>query len=210
MGPSIVDLASSTSGQQVSSTCYSLAEPYSHHRRRSSSSVPPQGDKGKRAVGAEGDSSGSMSLSRSPSPRPGGGWASPGLNSPAGTFSSCRSSGGSSVTWESAKRKSQGVHGYPAFAIRNNGFFRRHYRKISSSLPRFNLGSERCYAEKEKLGWGRRPEKYGKRLVRLRRAWRRSGRRTKLCLTISFALIAMYILFYWTRKSLLPRSRVHS
>ena len=87
-----------------------------------------------------------MSLSRSPSPRPGGGWASPGLNSPyvdvsgrASPASGYRGNG-NTVTWESAKAKSEGVNGYPSFSTQNQGFFNRHIRKLSSSLPRFSMG----------------------------------------------------------------------
>jgi mannan polymerase II complex MNN10 subunit len=59
-----------------------------------------------------------------------------------------------------SKAKSDEVNGYPAFSIRNNGFFARHARSISGSLPRFNLGGRRDYAEKEKLGRGRWHEQW--------------------------------------------------
>ena len=151
-----------------------------------------------------------MSLSRSPSPRPGGGWASPGLSSPAFANFSGRSSphknyrgsngNGNSVTWESAKAKTDGVNGYPSFSTQNNGFFNRHYRNLSNSLPRFNMGSDKSYAEKEKLGRGRWMPRDGSRLGRLKAAAGRVSRKTRLRLLFVLALIIMYILFYSTRK----------
>jgi mannan polymerase II complex MNN10 subunit len=151
-----------------------------------------------------------MSLSRSPSPRPGGGWASPGLSSPYIDVSGRSSpvpgyrgnaNGGSSVTWESAKAKSEGVNGYPSFSTQNNGFFNRHYRSISNSLPRFNGGSEKSYAEKEKLGRGRWMGAPGGRIARLQNRALRTSRRTRLLLLGVVVAITMYILFYTTRKS---------
>lgn len=114
-----------------------------------------------------------MSLSRSPSPRPGGGWSSPGLTT--GTTGSSRASsprhsygdlvnnntysngvaGPGGVSWAAAKAKSDRVKGYPSFSTRNNGFFSRQRRKISASLPRFRVNNVLDYGEKEKLGRGR-------------------------------------------------------
>lgn len=87
-----------------------------------------------------------MSLSRSPSPHPGGGWTSPGLTPGSGS-STPRShilsprppgvAGPSGISWAAAKAKSERVKGYPSFSTRNNGFFSRQKRMISSSLPGF-------------------------------------------------------------------------
>jgi len=44
------------------------------------------------------------------------------------------------------------VKGYPGFTPRNQGFFSKHFRRISTTLP-FNHG------EKEKLGRGRNENK---------------------------------------------------
>jgi mannan polymerase II complex MNN10 subunit len=150
-----------------------------------------------------------MTLSRSPSPRPGGGWSSPGLNSPyanvSGRASPARSyrgdNGGSSVTWESAKAKTDGINGYPSFSTQNNGFFNRHYRTISNSLPHFNLGSEKSYAEKEKLGRGRWMGQEGSKMARVRSLVRRVNRKMKLRYWLVIALLTLYLLFYVTRKS---------
>ncbi|KAF1359484.1 hypothetical protein EJ07DRAFT_155922 [Lizonia empirigonia] len=84
-------------------------------------------------------------MSRSPSPRPGG-WSSPGLNTP---YDSGGANGSShNVTWASAQARSAEVKGYPGFTPRNQGFFAKHFRRISTSLPI-------SYGEKEKLGRGR-------------------------------------------------------
>ncbi|TVY81405.1 putative alpha-1,6-mannosyltransferase MNN10 [Lachnellula suecica] len=148
-----------------------------------------------------------MSLSRSPSPRPGGGWASPGLNSPhldgSGRSSPAKgyrgngAAGSNTVTWESAKAKSEGVNGYPSFSTQNNGFFKRHLRTFSNSLPRFDMGMgpEKSYAEKEKLGRGRWN---GRRMARLRNFVGRISRKTRLRLLAILAVIIMIILFYQT------------
>lgn len=194
---------------------------FSHRRRRSSAANPPQelNLQGASFLGSDLTSGGlspipgtpvvPMSLSRSPSPRPGGGWASPGLSSPhlhgsgrSSPAKSYRANGGHSVTWESAKAKSDGISGYPSFSTQNNGFFNRHYRRISSSLPRFNMASDKSYAEKEKLGRGRWMGAEGSKVARLRalvwKVWRKLGIKS----LIVFALIFMYCMFYITRKDI--------
>ncbi|MCJ1395703.1 alpha-1,6-mannosyltransferase [Xylographa bjoerkii] len=154
-----------------------------------------------------------MSLSRSPSPRAGGGgWSSPGLTSPFDTLSG-RSSPrkaygdlhisnggpiGNGVTWASAKAKSEEVNGYPSFSTRNNGFFSRNARKISSSLPRFNMGSGPSYAEKEKLGRGRWYPNGGSRLARLKTLLASITRRMRLRILLVLGIILAFILFYVT------------
>ncbi|KAJ6006904.1 hypothetical protein N7451_004848 [Penicillium sp. IBT 35674x] len=81
-----------------------------------------------------------MSLSRSPSPRLGGGWSSPGLTpgsgtatpNPRGLSPSSLAPGG--ISWAAAKAKSDEVRGYPSFSTRNSGFFSRQKQKISASF----------------------------------------------------------------------------
>ena len=94
-------------------------------------------------------------MSRSPSPKPGG-WSSPGLSTPydgAGpTGPYANGSSSHNVTWASAQARSAEVKGYPGFTPRNQGFFGKHFRRISTSLP-FN------HSEKEKLGRGRNQNK---------------------------------------------------
>jgi len=151
-----------------------------------------------------------MSLSRSPSPRRGGGWSSPGLNtpgpsgrsSPRKAYGDLHMNGGvNSVTWASAKAKSDEVNGYPAFSLRHNGFFARHARRISGSLPRFNLGTRRDYADKEKLGRGRWSPSNGTRAGRLRTFVASFLRRTRLRFLLVLAFVIAVTLFYVTRKS---------
>ncbi|KAF1837522.1 hypothetical protein BDW02DRAFT_491343 [Decorospora gaudefroyi] len=91
-------------------------------------------------------------MSRSPSPH--GGWSSPGLNTSydnGGRHSPyVKGSSSHNVTWASAQARSAEVKGYPGFTPRNQGFFGKHFRRISTSLP-FTHG------DKEKLGRGRPP-----------------------------------------------------
>ena len=156
-----------------------------------------------------------MSLSRSPSPNRGGGWSSPGLTTPFDNISRTSSprrgygdlqmngsSSNNNVTWATAKARSEEVNGYPSFSTRNNGFFSRHARQISRSLPSFNIGTRRDYAEKEKLGRGRRwlPNS-GSRTGRLATYFGRILWRMRLRLLIVFGFILAVILFYVTRGS---------
>lgn len=151
-----------------------------------------------------------MSLSRSPSPRRGGGWASPGLtnpydgvsgrSTPRHGYSEFPFNGGSSnnnVTWASAKAKSEEVNGYPSFSTQNNGFFSRHARQISRRLPSFTLGGRKDYAEKEKLGRGRWSSGRGGRIAPFlgRTLWR-----WRLRILLVFGFIMTVILFYVTRR----------
>lgn len=145
-----------------------------------------------------------MSLSRSPSPVPGGGWASPGLNlnssgrsSPAKGYSS---SNGAPGMWESARLKNSGASGYPSFSTQNQGFFTRHMRRISSSLPRFHADSQH-YAEKEKLGRGRWSAQNVPLLGRLKGIMARMGRKLRLRLLLSFLVFLGLIIFYNSRGS---------
>lgn len=151
-----------------------------------------------------------MSLSRSPSPRRGGGWASPGLTtpydsingraSPRSGFNEFAFNAGpsnSNVTWASAKAKSEEINGYPSFSTQNNGFFSRHARQLSRKLPSFNLGGKKDYAEKEKLGRGRWAPGRGSKIAPYlgRTVWR-----MRLRLLMILALILAFVLFYVTRK----------
>lgn len=148
-----------------------------------------------------------MTLSRSPSPVPGGGWSSPGLslNNSSGTNTPAVVSGGP-VQWEStAKMRHLGPNGYPSFSTHNQGFFSRHMRRISSSLPRFNnSNSDPRYADKEKLGRGQWPGHNSPWIGRIRTIFGRMGRKLKLRLLLGLiALVCVYI-FYHSRESLTP------
>lgn len=144
-----------------------------------------------------------MSLSRSPSPVPGGGWSSPGLNlNSSGRSSPTKASfsgpNNGNVTWESARLKTQGVAGYPSFSTQNQGFFTRHMRRISRSLPTFNTDVPGKYAEKEKLGRGRWDFPI---LGRIGRTLARTSRKARIRALIVAVLLLCYILFYVTRES---------
>lgn len=94
------------------------------------------------------------------------------------------------VTWASAQARSAEVKSTTAFSPRNQGFFGRHFRRISTSLP-FS------YADKEKLGRGRYSgNKVVQMLTRLGRILWRMRRPVGLVLL----LLLSYILFYVTRK----------
>lgn len=137
-----------------------------------------------------------MTLSRSPSPVPGGGWSSPGLTLNSGRSSPANVSAGP-VMWESAKMKHYNPSTYPSFSTQNKGFFSRHIRRLSSTLPRFN---SRQYADKEKLGRGRRWIQRVPLVGRIRSIFGRMGRKLKMCLLFILVLILCYTIFYTTRK----------
>ncbi|KAL4960904.1 putative alpha-1,6-mannosyltransferase subunit [Aspergillus stella-maris] len=107
-----------------------------------------------------------MSLTRSPSPRAGGGWSSPGLSPGSGRSTPHNHSHNSLYPPHSpsqndsclaAKAKSDEVRVYPAFSTKNGGFFARSKRQIFATLPRFRARSKspKGYAEKERLVYGR-------------------------------------------------------
>lgn len=146
-----------------------------------------------------------MSLSRSPSPVPGGGWSSPGLINTSGRSSPNRgyaASNGTPVMWESARMKKAGDSPYPSFSTQNKSFFSRHMRRLSSSLPRFQ--SSQPYAEKEKLGRGQWSAQSIPLLGRLKGIMARMGRKMKIRLLILFSCLLSIIIFYNTRKSSQP------
>jgi mannan polymerase II complex MNN10 subunit len=144
-------------------------------------------------------------MSRSPSPRPGG-WSSPGLNTPYDTGgrtspfpNGAASASSNNVTWASAQARSANVQGYTAFAPRNQGFFGKHFRRLSTSLP-FS------YGEKEKLGRGRGYQGNNKILQMLNRIGWNLWRLRKPLGTI-LTILLLYILFYATRMSISRQTR---
>ncbi|KJZ79021.1 hypothetical protein HIM_01794 [Hirsutella minnesotensis 3608] len=149
-----------------------------------------------------------MSLSRSPSPVPGGGWSSPGLNVNSGR-NSPSNAGSTPVHWESSRMRHLGSNGYPSFSTHNQGFFTRHMRRISSGLPRFNAGPDPRYYEKDKAPRGRQWPGQNTPLVRrIRSIFGRMGRKLKMRLLIGFFLLLCLYIFYhsplvyhWRRAS---------
>jgi mannan polymerase II complex MNN10 subunit len=95
--------------------------------------------------------------------------------------------------------KSQGVNnGYPSFATQNQGFFTRHMRRISSSLPTFNKGPDR-YDPKDKplrSKWESIPL-----LARARHFFLHMSRKTKTRLIIVGVILFLWLLYWVTRKS---------
>lgn len=142
-----------------------------------------------------------MTLSRSPSPHPGGGWSSPGLVPASGTTSPNGPSPGSlspgGISWAAAKAKSDEVRGYPSFATRNSGFFSRQRHKISSRFPSFRRLSSREYVDKDDYGRELKPAGSGCGLLG---GLRMPVRRGRLRLLLAFLLVWIGYLFFWTSK----------
>lgn len=146
-----------------------------------------------------------MTLSRSPSPALGGGWSSPGLDintsgrsSPSSAFPGFVN-GHQPSSWESSatsRSRKMGGYSYPGFETQNQGFFQRHMRRISNSLPSFNSSTH--YAEKEKLQRGRwAPAAPISLHGRLRTVAGRIGRKVKLrWLFVFLLLFAGWILLH--------------
>lgn len=122
-----------------------------------------------------------MSLSRSPSPTPGGGWSSPGLN--------INGSGRSSP--KPSHQASTPQSKYPSFSTQNQGFFTRHMRQLSSSLPRFT-DSIPNHFEKDKPA----PTYSNGLLGRIQLAYARTNKKVKVRALVVFALLAMIYIFY--------------
>lgn len=95
------------------------------------------------------------------------------------------------VAWESSKMR----NGHPSFSTQNQGFFSRHMRRISSSLPRFTEG------EKEKI---LRPNSYLDKVPlvgRIKLIFGRMGRKMKFRLLIALLILLCIWIFYHSRKS---------
>lgn len=103
-----------------------------------------------------------MSLSRSPSPQPNGGWETRGLTdertaSPDRIKGDMNGFANNDAQWAAARQKSAGVRGYPTIQTKNEGFFKRTRRQVSQVLPTFNTFSpqDKSWRDQEKLGRGR-------------------------------------------------------
>lgn len=133
------------------------------------------------------------SLSRSPSPQPGGGWSTPGLTD--GTESPKGNGKLSGLgTWSTKRSKSGQANAYSA--PNKGGFIRRNLRQLSASLPKFQPPVGKAYSDKEKLGRGRWHERIKHvGIIILRIAWH-----FRLLLTILVAFVLSLVLFYKTRE----------
>lgn len=155
-----------------------------------------------------------MSLDHNPSPRPDGGWSSPGLSHPyeetnglarnrgaVPVKGQADSNGGRDITWATAKANSAKVNGHPSYQSRNTGFFTRNMRRLSESLPYASFGGQDDrFAEKEKLGRGRVPQRTG--------SWPEWARRTGLLMsrrrkpaTILILLVLMVLAWFYQRET---------
>ena len=147
-----------------------------------------------------------MSLSRSPSPNPHGGWRTPGLSndrdySGRSTPIHKGMNGGTGVSWATAKAKSDRVNGYPSFSTRNEGFFQRSRRKLSASLPRFNsFGPNKDWRETEKLGRGRWAPAENSKLGRLKTFVGNLIRKFRLLFILAFLATFIFSVISMTRK----------
>jgi mannan polymerase II complex MNN10 subunit len=146
-----------------------------------------------------------MTLSRSPSPNPEGGWSSPGLEyfgsgsgreSPSDGF---RPTNANNVTWATAKKKTEMVNG--TALSQAGGYFKRHMRQLSSSLPTFAHANE-TYYEKDKPTRGAWNLRDGSILGRIRNTIERSWRRSKLRFILGITLFLIFLVWWTTRKPL--------
>lgn len=130
-----------------------------------------------------------------------GGWSSPGLTDESDSIRETNSSR-NNVTWAAAKKKSELVNGGHRTFPKNtgSGFLNRHMRKLSNSLPRFNMGGDYSYSEKEKLGRGRWNAKSGSVIDRFRNRVIQFVRKSKLRAMIILGVILFFILYMFTRK----------
>jgi mannan polymerase II complex MNN10 subunit len=113
------------------------------------------------------------------------------------------------VTWAGAKKKSELVNrGHLSFP--NGGFINRHMRNLSNSLPRFNMGGDHSYSEKEKLGRGRWHAKDGSSITRVRNRIIQFVRRSRLRAMVILGIFLVFILYMFTRKFQTPKCAVRN
>jgi mannan polymerase II complex MNN10 subunit len=148
-----------------------------------------------------------MTLSRSPSPVPGSTWSSPGLNSNHSGRSTPSQPAASPLPWEASKMRGLGITSYPSEPAQSQGFFRRHMRGLSSSLPRFAPTRHAAMIEKEEALNRRYRAKFGGTLSsRLRRVSTRMG--SKLRQRLLLGLILWLLLHYFYSRKLTRLSRL--
>ena len=115
-----------------------------------------------------------MSLSRSPSPLPNGGWTSKShaarSSTPNGLYAGVNGYTNGDNQWAAAKARSAQVRGYPSIQTKNEGFFQRSKRRIST-LPVFNSPYTPLSAnwkDPEKLGRSRWTPRGGSSVSKLK------------------------------------------
>jgi mannan polymerase II complex MNN10 subunit len=96
-----------------------------------------------------------------------------------------------------------GASPYPSFPSQGQGFFKRHMRRLSSSLPRFATPHHAAIIEKEQAIRRRQLNLGGSLSSRLRRVWFRMGPRLRLRLVIGLVLWLAFHYLYgrksWTK-----------
>ena len=144
-----------------------------------------------------------MSLSRTPSPIPGGGWAALGLNvnssgrtTPSATFATSNR-----VQWEESSGPRDG---HATFSTQNRGFFSRHIRRISNSLPIFvsPQADEKKPQQDKSSHFGRLFYRLPI-IPRLFDAFCRLSRKAKIRFFLVLILFISWIAFYNSRECLL-------
>jgi mannan polymerase II complex MNN10 subunit len=116
-----------------------------------------------------------MSLSTDPSPLPTGGWTTRGLTERgatpnSGLYAGMNGYSSSDDQWAAAKARSAQVRGYPSIQTKNEGFFQRSKRKISSTLPVFSPYTPLSanWKDPEKLGRSRWSPRGGGSLAKIK------------------------------------------
>ncbi|KAI1622716.1 mannan polymerase II complex MNN10 subunit [Exophiala viscosa] len=116
-----------------------------------------------------------MPLSKSASPLPIGGWAAQssvveGRSTPNGHYPGANGYSSSDDQWAVAKARSAQVRGYPSIQTKNEGFFQRSRRKLSTTLPVFSPYTPLSanWKDPEKLGRSRWSARGGSSLAKLK------------------------------------------
>ncbi len=90
-----------------------------------------------------------------------------------------------------------GANGHPSFAAHNQGFFTRHMRRISSSLPRF---TDNVHDEKDRFAYANKYLDKIPLMGRVKLIFGRMGRKMKMRLLVLAILICCVIIFYNSRE----------
>jgi mannan polymerase II complex MNN10 subunit len=116
-----------------------------------------------------------MASSRTSSPLPNGGWSAHGPvergSTPNGLYAGANGYSSNDDQWAAAKARSAQVRGYPTIQTKNEGFFQRSRRKLTSTLPVFNspytpLSAD--WKDPEKLGRSRWSPRGGSSLSKIK------------------------------------------
>lgn len=107
-------------------------------------------------------------------------------------------SGPTAAAWGSARARNHNANGYPSFSTQNSGFFVRHMRRISSSLPRFY--SDASNSHKDKYVRDQWDAQNVPLLGRIKSVFGRMGRKSKGRLLVAAIVLFCLMLFYNTRE----------